>query len=352
MNLKNLIHIALILVLPVLLWAKEDEITLVGKDKQEVFIVSEDGTTVEFKDLKTGATQKVKAEQVEMILYKDAHVTFERAMEAIESGDWQSVLQNILQARKAMKESRNNWHENYLGYYTAKALSELARTQENAVVNAEKFLLQFIKQGADSRFYPNSNFDLANLYVHLERYDDARKLLEAFDKSTQVSDYKAQAQADIAKSYLLEGKMADAMNLGTKLLQGGVINASIMEVFAVVLIDKGTEYDKAYKLASALVGKGDKSSKLKVHELKGCAAFHLKNYPEALDDLLRAQMLFGNENTASARLNTYLAATIYVLMKTKPSEYGEWEYNAPYVGVRKKLSVADNKLFQKLVPKI
>ena len=102
-----------------------------------------------------------------------------------------------------------------------------------------------------------------------------------------------------------------------------------------VLVDNGREYAKAYRLTSSLIGKGDKDAKKKVHELKGCSAFHEKKYSEALEDLLMSQLLYGTEENASSRLKVYLAATIHVLMKLKPSEYGEWEYNTPYVGLRK-----------------
>ena len=41
-----------------------------------------------------------------MIKYKDAHVTFERAMEAVAGKNWNFALQNILAARKAMAKKQ------------------------------------------------------------------------------------------------------------------------------------------------------------------------------------------------------------------------------------------------------
>jgi len=350
--LKRYLSIAILFLAGFQLSAKEDVILVVGKSEREVFIVKESQDLVEFKDLKTGATQKVKSDLVLSLKYKDAHVTFERAMEAVETGNWGFALQNILAAKKAMATSRNNWHKLYISYYTGKILSEISRTTPKYVKNAEQYLAAFIKGGSTSRFYPNAHVDLSELYVRMKKFDDARKILMTLEKVSKSSYWKGQAQAEIAKTYLVEGKTKEAMAMGTKLLKAGVINASIIDVFTAVLIDREGEYEKAYKLSSTLVGKGDKKTREKVYELRGCASFHMKKYGEGLEDLLKAQLLYGSKEAASSRLNIYLTSTIHVLMKLKPSEYGGWEYNAPYVTLRKGLSVAGNKKFSKLVQKI
>jgi len=350
--LKRFLSLLIFFVVGFQLSAKEDVILVSGKGEKEVFIVKESQELVEFKDLKTGATQKVKSDLVIAVKYKDAHPTFERAMEAVATGNWGFALQNIIGAKKAMTKSRNNWHKLYISYYTGKILSEYSKSTPKYVKNAEQYLAKFIKEGSKSRFYPNAHLDLSDLYVRMKKFEDARKTLMTLEKASKSSYWKGQAQAEIAKTYLAEGKMSEAMAIGTKLLGAGVFNSSIVDVFTAVLIDKEGKYDKAYSLSAKLLGKGDKKMKEKVYELRGCAAYHLKKYDEALEDLLKAQLLYGTKSAASSRLNLYLTSTIYVLMKVKPSEYGGWEYNAPYVTLRKSLSVADNKKFSKLVQKI
>lgn len=341
------------LLLSASVWAAEDIIVIKGKQPREVLVVKEDKDSVTIKDLQTGATQKIKDEEVLKVVYKDAHPTFVRALEATEANNWQFAFQNISAALKAQKSSKNNWHDMYFSFYTAKILNELSKLQANLAKNAEAFLLKFIKKGADSRFFDDAHFELAELYMRTKRFDDARKILGSIDKSSSSLMVKGKAQSETAKSYLYGGDAAKALEMGMALIKTGVINEGIIEVFAIALVDKSREYDKAYKIASALVGKSkDADAMKKVHELKGCAAFHLKKYGEGLEDLLKAQLLYGDEETASSRLNVYLASTIHVLMKLKPSEYGAWEYNPPYVNLRKGLSVADGKMFQKLVQKL
>jgi tetratricopeptide (TPR) repeat protein len=334
-------------------WCAEDIIVVKGKQPREVLIVKEDSKSVTIKDLQTGATQKFKDEDVLKLVYKDAHPTFVRALEAIEGDNWQFAFQNISAALKAQKKSKGNWHDLYFSYYTAKILNELSKLQANLAKNAEAFLLKFIKKGKDSRFYDDAHFELAELYMRTKRFDDARKTLTSIEKVSSSQLVKGKAKSETAKSYLYSGDSAKSLEMGMALIKSGVINEGIMEVFAIALVDKSREYDKAYKIASALVGKGNSVDAMrKVHELKGCAAFHLKKYGEGLEDLLRAQLLYGDEETASSRLNVYLASTIHVLMKLKPSEYGSWEYRPPYTSLRKGLSIADGKRFQKLTQKL
>lgn len=334
-------------------WAAEDMITIKGKQPREVLVVKEDSTSVTTKDLQTGATQRFKDEDVLKVVYKDAHPTFVRALEAIDAKNWPFAFQNISAALKSQKSSKNNWHDLYFSYYTAKILNELSKSQANLAKNAEGFLKKFIAKGKNSRFYDDAHFELAELYMRTKRFDDARKILTAIEKASSSQIVKGKAQSEAARTYLFAGDVAKALEMGMGLIKAGVVNEGIMEVFASALVDKGREYDKAYKLASALEGKSeDPDANRKVHELKGCAAFHLKKYDEGLEDLLKAQLLYGEEETASGRLNVYLASTIHVLMKIKPSEYGAWEYNPPYVNLRKSLSVADGKRFGKLVQKL
>jgi hypothetical protein len=116
-----------------------------------------------------------------------------------------------------------------------------------------------------------------------------------------------------------------------------------------LLIDKKKDYKQAYGIATKLVCRGNTRLKALVHELRGCAAFKLKKYEEALEDLLKATILYGDakkdSENFSARANVYLAGSIKALLSKKSSQYGEWEYKSKLGACLKKMTIADQKLF-------
>ena len=83
-----------------------------------------------------------------------------------------------------------------------------------------------------------------------------------------------------------------------------------------------------------------------MHELKGCAAFQLKKYEEALDDLLRSSILYAKDGNESSRVNLYLFATFKALKASNSENFPDWQYKNKMAECYRKMSVADQNILK------
>ena len=312
----------------------------------EVVITKETKTQIEFKDAKTGASQKKDVDELERVLYEDASQEYKSLVGALDLGEYQSALTYAIKAKGSMKASRNDWHSSYIDYYIGYCLYRLSEESPDKFVGkAIGFLKKVAADHANTRFGLQATYYLGESLGLKGDYANASAIFKkvAEDKSRPVWVKKARA-AEV-NLLMLQKKYDDALVASEDEIKAGNLSPELLSIYTTLLIEKKKDYEKAFSLAEKMICRGDRALKSAVYELKGCAALHLKKYEDALEALLRATLLVEEGEVVSSRANVYLAGAIKALLSKKSPQYGPWEYQSKLTNCIKKMSVADQKLY-------
>jgi hypothetical protein len=325
-----------------------DSIRLKNGKELEVVITKETKTHIEFKDAKTGASQKKSVDELVRVLYEDANPNYVSMAGALDSGDYLLALKSGIKAKGSQKDSEKNWHSSYIDFYIGFCLYKLSeKSPETYAGKAIGFLKKTAASHAESRFGTPASYYLAGSLAIKGDYVNASKLYQKVAKDKARPFWVKKARVAEVNLLMMQKKYDDALSACESEMKAGNLSPELLSIYTTLLIEKKKDYQKAYSIAEKLVCRGDQPLKAAVYELKGCAAFHLKKYEDGLDSLLRATLLADQNGSASSRANVYLAGTIKSLLLKKSSQYGTWEYQSKLSSCIKKMSVADQKMYMR-----
>jgi hypothetical protein len=322
-----------------------DTIVLLNGKEIDAVVSKETAEFIEFKDAATGASQKKDVDDVMWVNYEDAPRDYSNGIEAIRGAKYKEAAAYFIKAQKETTKTKNDWHVDYFEYYLAYSLFMARDENPKYVVLAQKKFVDFNKSRTNSRFALPSLYFAGECELFNKNYAAARSIFEMVGKSKRTV-WTSKASAGMARSYMAESNMDEALKVCVGEIQGGSLSSEVVVVMTEILIDKQKNYELAYNLGSKLVCRGDVAFKNSVHELRGCAAFGLKKYEESLDDLLRCALLYSSEQEVGGRVNIYLAGTIKALLNSKSPNYPEWQYQQKFVECYRKMTVADQKVFK------
>lgn len=313
----------------------------------EVVITKETDTQIQFKDAQTGASQKKSVDEIESVVYEDASRDYQNMLSSLELGDFQRAVGNAAKAKRGMKESKNNWHESYIDYYLAYSLFKLSESNAKYIGKGIAMLKGVATKHAKTRFGVPALYYMGEALILKKDYATAAAMFSKVEGMKGQRPYwAAKASAAQARVLMAQKKYDEALQVCLAQLKEGNLTVDIVLNLTDLLISKKKSYKQAYAIAQKLECKGDRAVRAMVYELKGCAAMHLGQFDVALEDLLRATVLYGSEKNFSNRANVYLFATMKTLISKKPDQYGDWEYQSKLRGCYKKMTVADQKLYK------
>jgi len=336
------------------LLATRDMVTFKSGKEVEVLITKEDSKEIRFKDLQTGASQKVPVEKIQTIFYEDAPPIYREAIASLQAGSPDVALKSLVSlVRQGLPKTRLPWVKNYVSFYTAKSLAMWARksNKESApklLEKAKSQLLKFEKTYASSRFIPESIYLRGMCELKAGRYDGGRKILTDLSKKGDWPYWVAKAQAGIGESYLLEKDFETAEKHCVKQLKAGRFSGEVVEILSVILIDKKMDAKKALAFGKKLIGRGDRDVERAAHEMVGAAHVLLKNFEDGLMALLRSRFLYSDSKTHGSRNNIYTAMAIKQLIDSKPESYPGWDYNPKFASLYRALRSSEKKVYSKI----
>lgn len=337
--------------------ASRDLIFFKSGKEVEVLITKEDDKEIRFKDLQTGASQKVSVDDIETIFYEDAPPSYRDAITNLKGGQAKTALVALNSMKKrGLPKTRLPWVKAYVDFYIAKSWATLARaanseTAAKILPQALKQLSAFEKSHAKSRFLPEAIYLRGMCELKGQKYDAGRKVFTELSKNGDKPYWAAKAQAGIAQSYLIEKDYDKAEHHCLSQLKLGRFSGEIIEILGVILIDRKLDGKKALAVGKnkKLLSHGDREVRRAANELAGAAQVLLKNYEEGLLSLLRSRLLYSNSRTHGSRSNIYTALAIKHLMQIKPDDYPEWDYNPKFFALYKGFRSSDQRVYSKVL---
>lgn len=321
---------------------KDDLIYLKGKkDPVAVFIDKESDKEVVFKDLATGAKQKMPIGRVDKIIYKDSHATFISGMSALKTKNYSYALRKFKEAKKLQKKSRGNWHTYYIPWYFNYSLYHSflkSKSEKNGKI-AVKLFKQYKDKYPKTRFASEASVYIANIQLALGDFKGAQETYEKILKTTKSANAKARASFGLVNIFKSKGEFDKGITLGKKVVNDGQVSRDLLSLLSMMMMKKNQQQE-ALKMAEAILKTAKLSSDVKgaAFELKGVSLVHMKKYEEALNNLLYSKLEFPAAKEKMSNLNLYLALTIKILMEKKGNVYEAWEYTRKYQGFYNTLS--------------
>ncbi|MBF0196532.1 MAG: hypothetical protein HQL32_02430 [Planctomycetes bacterium] len=350
--MRKFYFILFIALAPSLFAAEDDVLKLKNGDTLEVFITKESPTHIEYKDIKTGAVLKKHVDDVAFAVYKDAVHEYQEAIDYLERNNFSLAIKRLKIALGKQKESRNNWHKDYIYFYMAYGYYGYAKANSNNTKFLEaslKIFTKISKTAKKTRCALDSKFYMANIQAILKKYPEANALLTEIDKFESKRP-RLVAKSTALKALILkgQGKNKDAVKLCSKLVMEGNASPELPELLSSILIDEEKDYKQAKKLSLTMIKSSDKNTLRGAYEFKANAEVFLKEYESALDSVLMSQLLYGDPKKLSHRSNFVLALSLKALMAKKADKFPKWEYNNHYIRAAQALPSVQQKNLSKL----
>ena len=355
MKTLKLIIVAFALMSSTLMGAKRDLILFKSGKQVEILITKEDGKEIRFKDLQTGASQKVSVDEIDTILYEDAPPTYKDAVANLKAGRPDAALQGFVTVKKrGLPDTRLPWIESYVSFYTAKSLALWGRATNGEktpklLANAKSQLTKFEGAFSSSRFIPESIYLRGMCELKAGNYDAGRKIMNVLSRNGDRPYWASKAQAGIGESYLLEKDYDKAESHCLSQLKAGRFSGEIVEILSQILIDRKMDGKKAFAIGKKLLGRGDRDVQKAANELVGASSILMKNYEGGLMALLRSRFMYGDGQVRSSRSNIYTALAIKQLMASKPKDYPDWDYNSKFASLYRGFRSSEQKIFSKIL---
>lgn len=338
-----------------LVGAKRDIIQFKDGKEIEVLITKEDGKEIRFKDLQSGASQKVPVDKIDMIIYEDAPPAYRDAMTSMKQGKYDAALVRLVNLRKnGFSPTRLPWIKAYVSFYMGKSLALWAQgvaddATPKRLAQAKKQLADFEKSHSDSRFIPESVYLRGTCELKAGQVEAGRKIFSGLAKNGDRPHWSSKAQAGIAESFFLEKDYDKAENHCLKQLKAGKMSGEIVETLIAILIDRKKDAKKAKAIGEKLLGRGDAEVQRAAYELFGAANVLLKDYEEAFLSLLRSRLQYSVGDAHGSRSNIYTAIAIKKLMTLKPEDYPEWEYKSKFATLYRGFKSSEQKIYRQVL---
>ncbi len=307
-----------------------DQLKRVGEEPLAVTLLKEGSEDIEFSEERTPIPQTLRASEIQWILRSDAPPALVRAVDFMDRGAWLRAFQELAGAKKAGAKTKEGWLDVHLAYYLPLCTYHIAEEDEKnrskAAESAIKGFAEFIEKNQASWLARRAYFYQGRALLLQGKFKEAEDSFKALGQSKDAG-YQSLGRYGLALTRRAQKQTDAAMSELAGLLAGRNPPAEAVALAMQILLEEKKDYKEAAALADKLKGSRDRSLLQRAYELSGCAAFYMGRHREALEDLLRADLLYSSASMpASERVVLCTALAIKGLTLKAPKEYQEWEY--------------------------
>lgn len=309
-------------------WAVEDELKLVGQPPAKVSILKEKKDEIEYSDEGGTVVQAAKADRVEWVLFADAPLSYKRGMDAFAQGKYQLALEGFLEAQAGKASTKGDWMSAHLDFYVPVCIILQPEKMAKALPTAGDRLKEFMEKRKEHWLVYSAAYYYGKSLLLQKKLPEALKSFQDLKGASTVPGIQAKADAGVFLCLRAQGQADAALKQAKALVQAGQSDAEMLAAVADILLEEKKDFAEAEKWAADLVRIDDKSAQQKACEILGCVAFQKKAYRDALEDLLRAELLFTAKPVSSRRTALHIVLCLKALMEKSPEQFPAWEYEA------------------------